>query len=169
MNWGKQRTTETVLDLRNLVGFKAYLKSRRIGQNKYEALFLDKGREYTIEAVLGKITSDGKLYPFVKFEGLKEYFSIENIEILDTNFGKLYLPAICGEVLCDETVCGYNVSPILTVDTTDTRGGIVLRDLEGNIITDRIVNIVNANVETLSTDTDDVTDVNLNIIGKELD
>ncbi len=47
--------------------------------------------------------------------------------------------------------------------------GIAFIDEKGNIITNRIVRIVGANVEDINTDTNEITDIDVNFNGDILD
>lgn len=159
MRWDNN-SLESVYSLQELIGSTVRVQSRRVTQG----LFC--GRTHKIENIVFKVTIDGKLFPLVKLNNFPEYLSPQDLEIIEIPKKVSYLPAVCGEVLCSETLCGLGVSSSPTVDQGS---GLSIKDSNGVLISNRVINILNSDVETLEGDLDNTTDININIIGKDLD
>lgn len=122
----------------------------------------------TIKDIYFRISLDGKTITVIE---LTEYpgkiFTWKDLEIIELNVISKF-KAVCGTFLSNQSICGYGVDTEASW-IKDTSNGIAFIDEKGNIITNRIVRIVGANVEDINTDTNEITDIDVNFNGDILD
>lgn len=125
----------------------------------------------TISKIDFRISTDGKVIPIVI---LSEYpdkaFTCRDIAVIELCNDYQY-DAVCGKFMSGQSLVGLNVDTSLTVDeeSGDLGGGISLIDDKGNVITNRYVRFVGADIEDLTTDKDNITDINISLDGDILD
>lgn len=125
-----------------------------------------------VEDVVFRVSRDGKILPLYKFEGLNEYYPSNILTVLCVN-PTPDKAAICGWILCGETLCGYKCESSM-YDANEllgiTSGGVTIINDDGSVVVkERAINIVGATVEDPDTDTDDVTKIEINFKGDILD
>lgn len=119
---------------------------------------------YTIDDIYFRVSLDGKVITLVALREMPgKFFTWKDLEIVEINITSRVRP-ICGTFRCGEALCGYKVSPDASFGLS--MGSIAVVDEAGNIITNRYVRFVGADVENINTDKDNVTDINFN--GDEL-
>lgn len=123
----------------------------------------------TIKDIYIRISLDGKAITVIE---LVEYpgkiFTWKDLEVVELNVVSKF-KAVCGTFLSDQSVCGHGVDTEASWIKETSNGGIAFVDEKGNIITNRIVRLVGANVEDINTDTDEITDIDVNFRGDILD
>ena len=85
-----------------------------------------------------------------------------------SNFFGCFSGGGSNDLLTNQSICGYGVDTEASW-IKDMSNGIAFIDEKGNIITNRIVRIVGANVEDINTDTNEITDIDVNFNGDILD
>lgn len=122
----------------------------------------------TIKDIYIRISLDGKAITVIE---LVEYpgkiFTWKDLEIIELGISSKF-KAVCGTFLSNQSICGFGVDKEASW-IKDTSNGIAFIDEKGNIITNRIVRIVGANIEDINTDTNEITDIDVNFNGDILD
>lgn len=120
----------------------------------------------TVKDIYFRISLDGKVITVVE---LVEYpgkiFTWKDLEVVEVSVTAKFRP-ICGTFKCGQAICGYKVNQDASYGAGNV-GGIAVIDENGNIISNRYVRFVGADVEDINQDNDTVTDINFN--GDELD
>ena len=150
-----------------MIGAKVRVKS--VGVNNLFSC-LNSQDLSTIKDIIFRISMDGKVIPMVE---LSEYpnkvFIWRDLEVVELSNTYKY-DSICGAFNCSQSVVGYNVDKELTIGTEISEaGGISLIDDKGNIISNRYIRIVGAEIEDPTTDSDNITDINVSLDGDILD
>lgn len=155
-------------NLEQLLGAKVCIKSTSV--NNFMSCFgFDSSQLVTIKDIYFRISMDGKAFTVIEIEELpSKVFLWKDLEIVELR-NKPRFDALCGTFKCGQSIAGYNVDTELTQDPTDTGGGISIVDDNGTVISNRMIRILGADVEDLNTDTDNVTDISLNLDGDILD
>lgn len=151
-----------------LIGAKVRIKSTG-AVNGLFSCFDSQGLS-TVKDMVFRISTDGKTIPVVI---LSEYpdkvFIWRDLEVVELSNEYRY-DSVCGGFNCGQTIAGYNVDKELTVGTEISEaGGISIVDDKGNIISNRFIRIIGADVEDPSTDSDNITDINVGLDGDILD
>lgn len=154
-------------DYEQLIGAKVSVKSLPV--SNFFSCF-DGGGEKTIKDIYFRISIDGKTITIIELEEYPgKIFTWRDLEVVELSNRQKY-DAICGTLLCGQSICGYNVDKELSVtDEALDNGGIALIDEKGNIISNRYIRIMGADVEDPNSDTNNITDINVNIDGDILD
>lgn len=154
-----------IWEYEQLVGAKVRVKSMPV--SNFFGCFSGVNDLLTIKDIYFRISLDGKTVSVIE---LTEYpgkiFTWKDLEVVELHIVSKF-KATCGTFLCDQTTCGYKVED--TASWLENINGIALIDEKGNVITNRIVRIVGANIEPVDTDTDGVTDISINFNGDILD
>ena len=149
-----------------LIGAKVSVKSLPV--SNFFGCFDGSGYK-TIKNIYFRISIDGKTITVIELEEYPDkIFTWRDLEVIELSNNHKY-DALCGALLCGQSVCGYNVDKELSVSEDDSDGGISLIDDNGNIIKNRFIRIIGADVEDPNTDTNNITDINVNIDGDILD
>lgn len=149
-----------------LLGAKVRLKSMPISN-----FFSCQGgvsEVFTIKDITFRISLDGKTITIIELSEMPgKVFTWKDLEVIDIAVTAKF-KALCGTFCAAQTLCGYKVSgePSYLEGIT---GGVAVVDDMGNIISGRYIRFVGADVEDLGTDTDEVTDIDINISGDVLD
>ena len=121
----------------------------------------------TIKDIYIRISLDGKAITVIE---LVEYpgkiFTWKDLEVVELNIVSKF-KATCGMFLADQTLCGHGVDT--SPSWSENISGIAIIDENGNVITNRIVRIVGANIENINKDTNEITDIEINFNGDILD
>ena len=153
-------------DYEKLIGAKVSVKSLPV--SNFFGCFDGSGNK-TIKDIYFRISIDGKAMTIIELEEYPDkIFTWRDLEIIELSNNHKY-DAVCGTFLCGQSICGYNVDKELSVSEDDTMGGLSLIDDNGNLINNRYIRIVGADVEDLNTDNNNITDINVNIDGDILD
>lgn len=148
-----------------MIGAKVKVKSMPV--SNFFGCFSGVNELLTIKDVYFRISLDGKTITVIE---LVEYpgkiFTWKDLEIVELHVVSQF-KATCGTFLCDQTLCGYGVDT--TASWVDNVNGIAIIDEKGNIIRNRIVRIVGADIEPVDTDTNEITDISVNFNGDILD
>ena len=131
-----------------------------------------RSQQLKVENVVFRVSRDGKILPLYKLEGLNEYYPSNILTVLSVN----NVPdktSICGWVLSGESMCGYKCESSM-YDAKEllgiTSGGVTIVNDDGSVVvSERAINIVGATIEDPDTDTDDVTQIEINFKGDILD
>ena len=125
----------------------------------------------TVKDIIFRISIDGKVIPLVElYEYPDKVFIWKDLEVVELCNNYEETDALCGVFNCGKAIVGYNVDKELTIDAeTSEVGGISLIDNKGNVITNRIIRIIGADIEDPNTDKDDITDINIGLNGDILD
>lgn len=119
---------------------------------------------YTINDIYFRVSLDGKVISLIELRELPgKFFTWKDLEIVEINITSVTRP-ICGTFNCGRAICGYKVSPDASFGSGI--GSIAVVDENGNVITNRYVRFVGADVEDINSDKDNITDINFN--GDEL-
>lgn len=156
-------------DFLQLIGAKVHVKSVSITNFFCR---INSSDLFTIKNIYFRISLDGKAMTIIELAELPDkVFNWRDLEVVELNNKNIYQdPAQCGMFLCGGTLCGNKVSLDPSYDEVNTsEGGISYMDENGTIITNRYIRIVNADVEDLSTDKDNITDIKVNFDGDVLD
>lgn len=155
-------------NLEQLLGAKIHVKSTSVG-NFMSCFNFDSSKLVTIKNIYFRVSMDGKAFTVVEVEEFPEkVFLWKDIEIVELT-NKPRFDALCGAFDCGQSVAGYNVSSELSQDTNESNGGLSLVDDSGNVITNRYIRFLGADVENIKTDMDNITDISINIDGDILD
>lgn len=151
----------------HIIGAKVRVKSIGVS-NLFSSL--DNCSLCTVKDVIFRISVDGKVIPIVELNEFPDkvfiWRDLEVVELCNTSD----YDALCGMFSCGEARVGYNVDKNLTIGTEISEGGgLSLIDDNGNIITNRYIRIIGANVEDPTTDKDSITDINVSLDGDILD
>lgn len=148
-----------------LIGAKVRVNSMPI--SNFFGCFSGVNDLLTIKDIYFRISLDGKTITVIE---LVEYpgkiFTWKDLEIVELHIVSKF-KATCGTFLCDQTLCGHGVDT--TASWVDNVNGIAIIDENGNVITNRIVKIVGANIEPVDSDTNGVTEIGVNFNGDILD
>ena len=125
-----------------------------------------------VEDIVFRVSRDGKILPLFKMEGLNEYYPSNILTVLCIKPTQDNA-SICNLISCGEAVCGYKCESIM-YDTNEllgiTNNGVTIINDDGSIVVkERAVNIIGATVEDPTTDSDDVTQIEINFKGDILD
>lgn len=125
----------------------------------------------TVKDIIFRISIDGKVIPLVElYEYPDKVFIWRDLEVVELCNNYKDNDALCGVFNCGKAIVGYNVDKDLTVDTEISEvGGISLVDDKGNVITNRFIRIIGADIEDPTTDKDNITDINIGLNGDILD
>jgi hypothetical protein len=125
-----------------------------------------------MEAEHCRLSLDGKTITIIELDQYPgKVFTWRDLEVVEIKNRSRY-DALCGAFLSGQSICGNNVSKELSQDSTElpeNAGGVSLIDENGNIISNRYIRILGADVEDPNTDGDNITDIELNIDGDILD
>jgi hypothetical protein len=125
----------------------------------------DTDEEFVVDDVIFRITEDGKIMPGIVLEGIEgRIYNLREIKILAK--AQPVLEAICGEFLCSQAMAGYGST---SSDASTTEGGLSVIDEAGNVISNRYIRLGSATVEDITTDEDEITDIDINVTGNVLD
>ena len=158
-------------ELSQVLGAKVHIKSMPVSNFFCNMQGSDL---YTIENIYFRISLDGKTITVIELaEFPNKIFTWRDIEIVELSTKSIYSdPATCGTFLCGGTILGNKVSLDPSYDDVlepGESGGIAFIDENGNIISNRFVRILNADVEDPNTDPDSITDIKVNFDGDVLD
>ena len=151
----------------HIVGSKVRIRS--IGVSNMFSSF-DNHDLSTVKDVIFRISTDGKVIPIVELlEYPDKVFIWKDLEVVE--LGKDYeYDSLCGNFSCGQTIVGYNVDKELTIGAEISEaGGISLVDEKGNVVSNRFIRIMGADVENPITDLDNITDINIGLNGDILD
>lgn len=157
-----------IWEYEQLLGAKVKLKSLPVS-NFFGCMCSDSDT-LTIKDIYFRISLDGKTITVLE---LAEYpgkiFTWKDVEVVDISSTAKF-KAICGTFLAGQTLCGYKVShePSYLDDLTNG-GGIAVIDDSGKIIRGRYIRFIGADVEDPDTDTNEITDIDINLNGDVLD
>lgn len=150
----------------DMIGSTMRLKSMPCG-NYFSFLGGAAEQDLTLEEVYFKVSRDGKVFPVFKMKEFPDkLFTPRDLEVISVN-PCAWVPAICGEFICGQTLCGYDVSSEGSFE--NKVDGLSLVDENGNIIKDRYIRILESSTEDVTTDEDQITDIDINIKGNVLD
>lgn len=122
--------------------------------------------EFTVKDIYFRISLDGKVITLVELvEYPGKFFTWKDLDVIEVNVTSKFKP-ICGTFKSGQAICGYKVSTEASFGYVDGDGVAVI-DKNGNIISGRFVRFVGASVEDITTDSDNITDINFN--GDEID
>lgn len=156
-----------IWDYDQLLGAKVIVKSMPI--SNFFGSMCSASDKLTIKDIYFRISLDGKAITVLE---LNEYpgkiFTWKDLEVVELNTSSKAKP-ICGTFLSGQAICGYKVDTAPTYLDDVNSGGIAFIDENGNIINNRYIRIVGADVENLATDTDEITDIDINFNGDILD
>lgn len=143
-----------------LIGAKVVVKSLSVSGNFFN--MCTGGRDlFTIEEIYFRISLDGKTITVIKLRELPDkIFTWKDLEVVEINSEKKYRP-ICNTFLCGQAICGYKVDTSPSY-IDELKGGIVVLDDKGNVINNRYVRFVGADVEDPTTDSNNITDISFN-------
>ncbi len=169
----KPNPLEGTWNYRDVIGSKVALSSLPVvsAYRKYMS-GASRSQDLTIEDIIFRISRDGKILPLYKFSGLEEYYPSNYLTVLCVN-PTPDKPAICGWILCGETLCGhkcestmYDANELLGISSN---GVTVVSDDKTIVVKNRAINIVGATIEDPDNDVDDVTSIEINFQGDILD
>lgn len=151
-----------------LLGAKVILKSMPV--SNFFGTMCSASDKLTIKDICFRISLDGKTITVIELEEYPgKIFTWKDLEIVEINTMTKLKP-ICGKVLCGQSICGYKVDTAPSyLEDLARGGGISVIDEKGNIITNRYIRILGADVENILTDPDEVTDIDINFNGDVLD
>ena len=153
-------------DYEQLIGAKVQVKSLQVS-NFFNCF--NSSDICTIKNIYFRISLDGKAITVIELDQYPgKVFLWRDLQILELGSRYRY-DAMCGEFLCGQTISGYNVDKEPSQSTESLEGGVSLIDDKGNIISNRYIRIVGADVEDPNTDTNNITDINVNLDGDILD
>lgn len=153
-------------DYSQLIGAKVQVKSLQVSNffNCFNASDV-----CTIKDIYFRISIDGKTITIVELDQYPDkVFVWKDLQIIELGNRYSY-DALCGTLLCGQSVCGNNVDKAQTLPDEVAEGGISVIDDNGNIISNRYIRIINADVEDPNTDNNNITDINVNLDGDILD
>ena len=151
-----------------LIDAKVRVKSSSTG-NFMSCFNFDSSKLVTIRDIYFRISMDGKAFTVIEIKELPgKVFLWKDLEIVELS-NKPRFDALCGAFTCGCSIVGYNVDKELTQSQEDLSGGISIIGDDGTVISNRYVRILGADLEKLETDTDNITDVKVNIDGDILD
>ena len=152
-----------------LIGAKVSVKSLQV--SNFFSCF-DSSTICTIKDIYFRISLDGKTITIIELDQYPgKVFTWRDLEVVEIKNRSKH-DALCGAFLSGQSICGNNVSKELSQDSTElpeNAGGVSLIDDNGNIISNRYIRILGADVEDPNTDGDNITDIELNIDGDILD
>lgn len=150
-----------------LIGAKVKVVSTSVN-NMFRCF--DSSNTLTIKEILFRISTDGKVIPVVILSEIPDKaFIWKDLVVLEVR-NEFKYDAICGGFSSGQCVVGYNVDKEATVDPdSPDLNGISLIDDKGNIISNRYIHLVGADVEDPNTDTDNITNISLGLSGDVLD
>lgn len=145
-----------------LIGAKVRLKSTPVS-NFFQNCAFTSEEDHVIKDILFRISIDGKAITIIELNDLPgKFFTWRDLEILELNTLTLYKP-ICGTFKSGQAICGYKVDQ----NPSYIENGISIIDENGNIISNRYIRFLGADVEDIINDSDEVTDISFN--GEVLD
>lgn len=151
-----------------LIDAKVRVKSSSVG-NFMSCFGFDSSKLVTIGNIYFRISMDGKAFTVIEIKELPDkVFLWKDIEVVELS-NKPRFDALCGTFNCGLSIVGYNVDKNPTYGEDDINGGLSLIDDNGTIISNRFIRIVGADVEDPNTDTNNITDINVNLDGDILD
>ena len=141
---------------------------------------LFRSETYTVEDILFNVSIDGKMVPVIKLQEFTgRLFTMRDLVITDIEAVSEQINALCGVFLAGQTMVGLGVNQEQGGDTSGDDGsgescsdcfeGVALIDENGNVIKNRYIKIANTTTEDPNTDPDDVTEIEINIVGNILD
>lgn len=169
----KPRPLEGTWSYRDIIGSTISLSSLPVvSAYRKHMSGASRSQDLRVEDVVFRVSRDGKILPLYKLEGLEEYYPSNILSVLRIN-PTPDKAAICGWIMCGETLCGYKCESIM-YDANELLGltpnGVTIVNDDGSVVVkERTINIVGATVEDPNTDTDDVTKIEINFKGDILD
>jgi hypothetical protein len=128
-------------------------------------LSFDTDDEYTVTDIVFRVAEDGKIMPGLILGGIEN--RVYNLrEVVAISKSTPNYAAVCGEFLCGQALVGHDVD---LTGYDESIGGIALIDENGNIINNRYIKINSTDTEDPTTDTDNVTNIDINVTGNVLD
>jgi hypothetical protein len=169
----KPRPLEGTWSYRDIIGSTISLSSLPVvSAYRKHMSGASRSQELRVEDIVFRVSRDGKILPLYKLEGLEEYYPSNILSVLRIN-STPDKAAICGWIMCGETLCGYKCESIMYGSNEllgSTSNGVTIVNDDGSIVVkERTINIVGATVEDPNTDTDDVTKIEINFKGDILD
>lgn len=150
-------------DYVQILGAKVIIKSLPI--SNFFGTMCSNSDLFTIEDIYFRISLDGKVITIIKLvEYPDKFFTWKDLEIVEVNVKAKFKP-ICGTFNCGQAICGYKVNKEASFGLGNC--GVAVIDENGNIISGRFVRFVGADVEDITNDKDNVTDISFN--GDEID
>ena len=169
----KLNPLEGTWNYRDVIGSKVALSSLPVvsSYRKYMS-GASRSQELTIEDIIFRVSRDGKILPLYKFSELEEYYPSNYLTVLCVN-PTPDKPAICGWILCGETLCGHKCESTMYDENEllgiSSNGVTVISDDKTIIVKNRAINIVGATIEDPNNDVDDITSIEINFQGDILD
>lgn len=142
----------------SMLGAKVHIKSTPISNFFGTYCCSD---TYVIKDISFQVSLDGKTITVIILDGLEDkFFTWKDLEIVEVGDAQLK-NSQCGEFNCGESICGRGVDHEPTW-IESIGNGLAIIDSKGNVISGRYIRINNAEIEDITTDQDDITDITFN-------